>query len=150
LTDNRNDVFGERAKGRKEEEAMAEIFCYEAMRTFGDRIMRPKARVNFLNKLDEICKKEFRWDRDRYDAKFLESLVMGNYHDKPAESHIKMVSLTNEEDIENAKDLIHTKITNNSGNQMLSLILDSPSGLGDLYRVSRTIFKEQQHVVLVG
>ena len=66
LTDNRNDVFGERAKGRKEEEAMAEIFCYEAMRTFGDRIMRPKARVNFIQKLDEICKKEFRWDRDRY------------------------------------------------------------------------------------
>jgi hypothetical protein len=33
---------------------------------------------------------------------------------------------------------------------MLSLILDSPSGLADLYRVSRTIFKEQQHVVLVG
>ena len=33
---------------------------------------------------------------------------------------------------------------------MLSLLLDAPSGLGDLYRVSRTIFKEQQHVVLVG
>ena len=35
------------AKDGRDEDALADIFCYEAMRTFGDRIMRPKNRVEF-------------------------------------------------------------------------------------------------------
>jgi hypothetical protein len=40
---------------RREEDAIADIFCYEAMRCFGDRIMRPSFRTEFLGKLSEIC-----------------------------------------------------------------------------------------------
>ena len=42
-TDNKEDVYGVGAdsKGRLEEEAVADLFCYEFMRTFGDRLMRP-------------------------------------------------------------------------------------------------------------
>lgn len=36
---------------KREEDAVAEIFAYEAMRTFGDRIMRPSARGLFAEQL---------------------------------------------------------------------------------------------------
>jgi len=116
LTDSRKEVFGEGSTNRKEEEAMAEIFCYEAMRTFGDRIMRPKNRQKFLEILAEICHKEFRWDRKKYTPAFLETLIMGNYHEKTAESHVKMISITTPEQIEAAKEKIIAKVTGNSGN----------------------------------
>ena len=89
------------------------------------------------------CHKEFRWDRKKYTPAFLETLIMGNYHDKTAESHVKMISITTPEQIEMVKEKIIAKVTGNSGNQLLQLLLDAPSGLHDLYRISRIIFKEQ-------
>lgn len=54
----KDDVFctppGQRSN-RREEDALADIFCYEAMRCFGDRIMRAKARSDFVQKLADIC-----------------------------------------------------------------------------------------------
>ena len=45
---NTADVLNlENPKDGRDEDALADIFCYEAMRTFGDRIMRPKNRVEF-------------------------------------------------------------------------------------------------------
>jgi hypothetical protein len=118
LTDSRKEVFGA-GTDKKEEEAMAEIFCYEAMRTFGDRIMRPKNKTKFNEILAEICHKEFRWDKKKYTAQHLETLIMGNYHEKTAESHVKMVSLNTPELQQQAKDKIIAKVTGNSGNQLL-------------------------------
>ena len=45
------EVFGvdPRSKNvRREEDAIADIFCYEIMRCFGDRIMRPSFRTEFM------------------------------------------------------------------------------------------------------
>lgn len=54
----KDDVFcvpaGQKSRQR-EEDALADIFCYEAMRCFGDRIMRPKPRSDFIAKLADIC-----------------------------------------------------------------------------------------------
>lgn len=43
FTDSKADVFGlgTASKDRPEEEAVADLFCYEFMRTFGDRLLRP-------------------------------------------------------------------------------------------------------------
>jgi hypothetical protein len=38
-----------------EEEAVADLFCYEAMRTFGDRLMRPSAKLTLMEKLAQIA-----------------------------------------------------------------------------------------------
>lgn len=58
LNTEKEDVFnvpiGSKTRQR-EEDALADIFCYEAMRCFGDRIMRPKPRSDFINKLADIC-----------------------------------------------------------------------------------------------
>ena len=54
----KNDVYDgsdDNPTKRREEDAIADIFCYEAMRCFGDRIMRPSFRTEFMQKLSEIC-----------------------------------------------------------------------------------------------
>ena len=64
---------------KREEDAVADIFCYMCMRTFGDRIMRPSARIDFQTKLAEIVQKEFQCDKT-YNPLYIDSLVLGNYH----------------------------------------------------------------------
>jgi hypothetical protein len=61
ITDVKSDVYGlgAEANGRREEEAVADLFCYEVMRTFGDRLMRPSAKLLFMEKVALICQKEF-------------------------------------------------------------------------------------------
>lgn len=46
ITDSKVDVYGlgAEANSRREEEALADLFCYEIMRTYGDRLMRPSAK----------------------------------------------------------------------------------------------------------
>ena len=55
----KEDVFcvpaGQKSNKLREEDALADIFCYEAMRCFGDRMMRPKSRGDFISKLADIC-----------------------------------------------------------------------------------------------
>ena len=55
----KDDVFNAPGSNRREEDALADLFCYEAMRSFGDRIMRPTTRNDFMSKLSDICIKEF-------------------------------------------------------------------------------------------
>ena len=67
LNTEKEDVFNVNSKAdakqpRREEDAVADIFCYQAMRCFGDRIMRPKARSDFTSKLADICAREFLCD----------------------------------------------------------------------------------------
>ena len=90
------DVYGEtnaNASKRREEDAIADIFCYEAMRTFGDRIMRPGFRTEFMTKLSEICQKEFLCDKS-YSPSYIEGLVMGNYHIRDPKEPIKLVNIS--------------------------------------------------------
>jgi hypothetical protein len=45
ITDTKLDIYGgSENMSRKEEEAVADLFCYEAMRTYGDRLMRPSSK----------------------------------------------------------------------------------------------------------
>lgn len=46
--------FGYEFNQKREEDAVAEIFIYEACRTFGDRIMRPASRNQFLEALSKV------------------------------------------------------------------------------------------------
>ena len=49
-----------------------------------------------------------------------------------------------------AISMIIEKCKSLSGNQLLQSLLDSPTGLSDLYRISRILFKEKQNLTLVG
>jgi len=93
ISDTKREVFGNDAESRREEDAIAEIFCYEVMRTFGDRIMRPSARVVFLEKLSQVCQREFLCDKS-YSPAYLEKLNLGNYHERDQLSHLKYQNVT--------------------------------------------------------
>lgn len=139
------DVYGEamlNSSKRREEDAIADIFCYEAMRTFGDRIMRPGFRTEFIGRLSEICQKEFLCDKT-YSASYIETLVVGNYHTRDPKEQVKLVNISSQNQRLAATSVILEKLGSLSGNQMLQSLLDVPTGLNDLYRLSRVLFKER-------
>jgi len=137
------------SKRRREEDALADIFCYQAMRCFGDRMMRPKARADFINKLSDICLKEFLC-ASFYNAQYIDSLVLGNYAVLEAKQHVKLCNVYGGVYRVNTVQQIQKKVQQFSGNQLLLTLLDIPTGLADLYRISRIYFKEGQHLVIVG
>lgn len=99
LTDSTEMVFGRGADqlGKREEDAIAEIFCYEALRTFGDRILRPSARTEFCKKLSDICRREFLCNKS-YTPQYIESLILGNYHTRTGAAHVAYSNVQDPED----------------------------------------------------
>ena len=154
LNTERADVFNVNTKAdqqhmRREEDAVADIFCYQAMRTFGDRIMRPSARADFQAKLSEICHKEYGCDKT-YSPLYIDSLVLGNYHVREPKAHVTLNNVSEPGRKWNAVKLIQEKCKLYTGNQLLHFLLDVPTGLNDLFRMSRIFFKDGQHLAVVG
>lgn len=151
----KDDVFnvpettGRRRVKQREEDALADIFCYEAMRCFGDRIMRPNPRTTFIKKLVDICQKEFLCG-SHYNEHYIDMLILGNYHVREPKAHIKMSNITREPYRSRAIDEIRGMVTKCTGNQLLLTLLDMPTGLNDLYRISRIFFKYGQNLALIG
>ena len=46
--------------------------------------------------------------------------------------------------------MIQQKVATYTGNQLLLTLLDMPTGLNDLYRISRIFFKDGQNLALIG
>ena len=42
------------------------------------------------------------------------------------------------------------KLTEKSNNHFLMSFLDTPNGVRDVFKLSRILFKEQQHLILCG
>jgi len=55
-TETKSAIFGlgYEFNQKRDEDAVAEMFIYEAMRTFGDRMLRPSARNLFLEQLSKV------------------------------------------------------------------------------------------------
>ena len=85
------------AKDGRDEDALADIFCYEAMRTFGDRIMRPKNRIEFQNKLAEIAQREFLCSKKTYNGEYVEKLILGDYEEKDPDAFLSLTKLSTDE-----------------------------------------------------
>ena len=119
------------------------------MRTFGDRIMRPSTRSDFQNKLAEICQKEFQCDKT-YTPLYIDSLVLGNYHVREQKAHVSLNNVTEMGRKWTAVKLIQEKCKTYTGNQLLQFLIDVPTGLNDLFRISRIFFKDGQHLAIVG
>ena len=95
LNTEKDDVFntGHRTD-RREEDAVADVFCYEAMRTFGDRIMRPQTRIEFQKKLAEIAQREFLCSKQDYTPEYVETLILGNYHVREPQAHVTLTKVS--------------------------------------------------------
>jgi hypothetical protein len=79
---------------------------------------------------------------------YLDSMIMGNFHEKKASIYIKLINNTDHK--ARVKDMINQKIAEKSNNHFLTSALDSPNGVRDVFRLSRILFKEQQHLILCG
>lgn len=48
------------------------------------------------------------------------------------------------------RNVLREKLKNVSSNHFLESFLDAPNGLKEIFRLSRILFKEMQHLLLVG
>ena len=133
-------------KGQREEDAVANVVLYEVFRNYADRIYRPGDRRLFAEKAVEIFKDEFQMKDAQADA--IDRLIMGNFHERSTVSYFKYVNNTDKPG--KVKDMINQKIAAKSNNAFLGGVLDAPNGIRDVFRLSRILFKEQQHLVLCG
>ena len=85
-----------------------------------------------------------------YTSEYVEKLVLGDYESKDADAYLALTKLKTDVQIKDAVRGIQEKCTEKTGNQMLQTLLDAPTGIGDLYKLSRACYIEGHHLALVG
>lgn len=133
-------------KQQREEDSMANVVIYEVLRNYADRIYKPQDRMVFITKAAEIFRHEFQMKESK--PEYLDSMIMGNFHENKASVYIKLIN--NTENKSKVKDIMMQKIAEKSNNHLLASVLDTPNGIRDVFRLSRILFKEQQHLILCG
>ena len=82
------------------------------------------------------------------NKEFIDRMVIGNYHEKKEGSYIRYSNQT--ENLDKVKDIITQKVAAATNNNFLCSTLDAPNGVRDIFRLSRILFKDNQHLILVG
>jgi len=136
------------APNLKEEETVAQILVYEMMRVYGDRVHRASQRTQLMQKLVECCRQEF-VGKTSISPQYIDSLVLGNFHKRREGAFVKL-SLVTKEEAKAVKDHIVSKLREQSNNQLLEGILNAPHIVREVFKLSRLLFKEMQHAILVG
>ena len=79
-------------------------------------------------------------------------MIVGNFHEKQAaNSNVTFAKfVNNSERKERVKDMIIQRLAEKSNNHFLASYLDTPNGIRDVFRLSRILCKEQQHLILCG
>jgi len=78
----------------------------------------------------------------------IDRLVLGNYHERTQSIYIKYVNQTSH--LDKVRDVIMLRMAEKSNNHFLCSVLDSPTGVRDVFRLSRILFKQQSHLIYVG
>ena len=117
------------------------------MRVYTDRIMIPKEKKNALTKLLDCIKSEFLCG-PYLDTPYLDRMVLGNYHERPVGSHVKLINQGDK--LDNVREKIKEKIRSYSANAMLETFVDAPDGPKEIFRLSRMFFKMNSHSILIG
>jgi hypothetical protein len=150
-----NTVISDEAKeigsrGQREEDAVANLVLYEVLRNYADRIYKPQDRLLFARKAVEIFRHEFQM-KDAEGPEYIDRMIIGNFHERAAAnapSYAKFVN--NTERKERVKDMMIQRLVEKSSNHFLASFLDTPNGIRDVFRLSRILCREQQHVILCG
>jgi len=88
----------------------------------------------------DACKQEF-VSGSHLNPNYMDSMLLGNYHQRRYGSHIKYLYMNHE--IKEVRDEIREKIRKCSNNHFLETFLDAPNGPKEIFRLSRILFKEQ-------
>ena len=135
-----NDDASDYSQGVKEEDAVSNLMVYELMRMYGDRLHRGTQRTALMQKLIECCKQEF-VGRSTLTIQHIDSLVLGNYHQRRESAFVKY-SLVKPSDIESVKEEIRKKLRVSSNNQLLEGMLESPNSVREIFKLSRLLYKD--------
>lgn len=78
-------------------------------------------------------------------VEYIDSMIMGNFHERVgAHANQPAARFKNVTDRkERVRDIIMQKLAEKSNNHFLASYLDAPNGIRDLYRMSRTLCREQ-------
>lgn len=137
-------------KGQREEEAVANLVLYEVFRNYADRIKKPKDRLLFAQRAVDVFRHEFQMREASVEV--IDRMIVGNFHERAGPnahlSHAKFINVTDRH--ERVKDMITQRLAEKSNNHFLTSYLDTPNGIRDVFRVSRILCKEQQHLILCG
>ena len=85
-----------------------------------------------------------------YTPAYLDGIILGNYHNKVPNAHVTYFSISSEKNTLEAKKAIREACKRYSGNQFLPTLLDAPTGLADLFKIARILYKPAQHLIMVG
>jgi len=137
-------------KGQREEDAVANLVLYEVFRNYADRIYKPQDRLAFVEAAVDTFRKEFQMKEA--NVEYIDRMIVGNFHEKSSTNsqnwYAKFVN--NTERKERVKDMIIQRLAEKSNNHFLTSFLDTPNGIRDVFRLSRILCKEQQHLILCG
>ena len=120
---------------------MGHIVLYEVLRNYADRIYKPTDRKQFIQKACEIFRHEFQMTESAHKPEYIDSLIMGNFHEKKTSVYTKYIN--NTENAPRVKDMMMQKIAEKTNNHFLMSALDTPNGIRDVFRMSRILYKEQ-------
>jgi hypothetical protein len=143
-----HDEAGDFAPNVKEEDSVANLMMYELMRMYGDRVHRASQRSQILQKLVECCRSEF-IGKSNITAQSVDQLTLGNFHNRREAAFVKL-SLVSKEEAKVAKESIISKLRDSTNNHLLEGILHTPHCLREVFKLSRLLFKEMQHAILIG
>jgi hypothetical protein len=104
----------------------------------------------FAQRAVNIFRQEFQMKEANIE--YIDQMIVGNFHEKaPANSHVTFAKFVNNtERKERVKDMIIQRLAEKSNNHFLASYLDTPNGIRDVFRLSRILCKDQQHLILCG
>ena len=145
-----NTFFIDLEGNEKEEEIIAQLLAFELSWTFGDTMMFPSARNEFLTKIQEVWKHNFLIQSVTPEKE--KTIAYGNFHDlqKPGAKFIYSKQTT--EDFKGIVSQLITKLKLDSekSTNYLRAYLESPGFIRLVYKISRLFVVRNSHILLIG
>ena len=134
----------------KEEVVIAQMLAFELSNTFGDKIMFPSVKNEFMLKVQEVWKHNFLIPN--ISPPLIKSLVYGNFHELQKQpSSFVYKKYSSEEFKSMAKELSKgLKLDSEKSWGYLQAYLESPGVLRHVYKISRLLVTKNSHIILVG
>ena len=111
--------------------------------------MKGPQRQLLLQKWCESFKQEFVGGATPLSPAIVDNLILGNYHERLPTAYIKFSPVTPDK-IKSIKAEMKKKLAAKSNNPLLESYMESPNCVKEVFRISRILFKEQQHLILIG
>lgn len=138
----------------KEEGIIAKLLAFELSNIFGDRIMNPQLRNEFLTRIQEVCKHNFLVSDVTADK--INELCYGNFHELYKQPSNFVYTKNKPEDFPEIINQIKKKFKadlkskNLIINSYLEVFLEIPGALRQIYKIARLIKAKNSHICLIG